>query len=291
MAPNTGGGMTLYNGEKEFNGKESIVKEYLVKAGEKVRLAEWDANDTGKFGMDKQQAKAETAKWNERLQELQEVLYAEHRHTVLVILQGMDTSGKDGVIRHVFEGVNPQGVRVANFKEPSPEELDHDFLWRIHKQMPGRGELVIFNRSQYEDVLIVRVHELAARKVWEKRFDQINDFERMLAENGTTILKFFLHIDKDEQKQRLQARLDNPGKHWKFRLGDLEDRKLWPKYMQSYEDVLNRTSTEAAPWILVPANHKWYRDWVISRYLVERLEKLDMKYPEPVEPLEGVVIE
>ena len=267
------------------------MTDYLVKPGEKVKLADWDPNDTGQFMGNKQQAKAETGKFNERLQVLQEILYAEHRQKILVVLQGMDTSGKDGAIRHVFEGVNPQGVRVANFKEPTREELDHDFLWRVHKQVPAQGELVIFNRSQYEEVLIVRVHELVPQQIWEKRYDQINAFERLLAETGTTILKFYLHIDKDEQKKRLQARLDDPDKHWKFRRGDLQERKLWPEYEKAYEDVLNKTSTEAAPWFIVPANHKWYRDWVIARTLVERLDGLGMKYPEPEESLHGIVIE
>lgn len=267
------------------------MKEYMVKPGEKVKLAAWDPNDTGDFHGNKKQAKLETGKLNERLQVLQEVLYAEHRQKILVVLQGMDTSGKDGTIRHVFEGVNPQGVRVANFKEPTQEELDHDFLWRVHKQVPAKGELVIFNRSQYEEVLIVRVHELVPRQVWEQRYGQINAFENLLAGTGTTILKFYLHIDKDEQKKRLQARLDDPDKHWKFRRGDLQERKLWPEYEKAYEDVLNKTSTEAAPWFIVPANHKWYRDWVIARTLVERLDGLGMKYPEPEESLDGIVIE
>jgi len=180
---------------------------------------------------------------------------------------------------------------VANFKEPSEDEQDHDYLWRVHKQVPAKGELVIFNRSHYEELLIVRVHKLVPDEEWKARFDQINDFEKMLAENGTTILKFYLHIDKDEQKKRLQARLDDPSKHWKFRLGDLEERKLWPEYMQAYEDVLNKTSSEAAPWYIVPANHKWYRDLVISSVLVKTLEGLKMRFPEPKENLQGVVIE
>ena len=267
------------------------MKDYLVKPGEEVKLADRDPNDTGSFQGNKEQARAETRKLNKQLRDLQEVLYAEHKHKILVVLQGMDTSGKDGAIRHVFAGVNPQGVRVANFKEPSQEELDHDFLWRIHKQVPGLGELVIFNRSQYEEVLIVRVHELVPREVWKKRFDQINDFEKMLAGTGTTILKFYLHIDKDEQKKRLQARLDKPDKHWKFWLGDLQERKLWQDYQQAYEDVLNKTSTAAAPWFMIPANHKWYRDWAIAKTLVGTLEGLGMKYPEPAEPLQGVVVE
>jgi len=267
------------------------LKRYLVKPGMKVKLSEWDANDTSEFKGNKEQGRIEIEKWNHRLEELQEVLYAEHRHKVLVVLQAMDTGGKDGAIRHVFEGVNPQGTRVANFKEPSQEEQDHDYLWRVHKQVPSKGELAIFNRSHYEDVLIVRVHKLVTEEVWKGRYDQINAFEQMLAETGTTILKFYLHIDKDEQKKRLQARLDDPSKHWKFRLGDLEERKLWPEYMQAYEDVLNKTSTEAAPWYIVPANHKWYRDLVISSILVGTLESLKMRFPEPEENLDGVVVE
>jgi PPK2 family polyphosphate:nucleotide phosphotransferase len=267
------------------------LKRYLVQPGRKVKLSEWDPNDTSEFQGDKGAARLEIEHLNKRLEELQELLYAQHKHKVLIILQAMDTGGKDGTIRHVFEGVNPQGTRVANFKQPTPKELDHDFLWRVHKQVPAKGELVIFNRSHYEDVLIVRVHELVSPEVWKERYDQINDFEKVLAETGTTILKFYLHIDKEEQKQRLQARLDNPDKHWKFRRGDLAERKLWDKYMQAYQDVLNKTSTKMAPWYIVPANHKWYRDFVISTVLVNTLESLHMTYPEPEENLEGIVIE
>jgi PPK2 family polyphosphate:nucleotide phosphotransferase len=203
----------------------------------------------------------------------------------------LDTGGKDGAIRRVFDGVNPAGVRVASFKAPTAEELDHDFLWRIHKETPAKGELVIFNRSHYEDVLVVRVHDIVPPDVWKKRFDQINEFEQTLAENGTTILKFYLHIDKDEQKERLQARLDDPNKRWKFRLGDLQERKLWTEYMHAYEDVLSKTSTDQAPWYIVPANRKWFRDLVISSALVDTLAGLDMKYPESEENLDGVVVE
>jgi PPK2 family polyphosphate:nucleotide phosphotransferase len=202
----------------------------------------------------------------------------------------MDTGGKDGTIQHVFSGVNPQGVRVASFKVPSPEELSHDYLWRVHKVVPGKGEMVIFNRSHYEDVLVVRVHEIVPPEVWGKRFEQINNFERLLAENGTTILKFYLHIDLDEQKKRLQARLDDPAKLWKFRLGDLEERKRWPAYTQAYEDVLSKTSSAQAPWFIIPANHKWYRDLLIASILVETLEGLNMQYPPAEENLAGVVI-
>jgi PPK2 family polyphosphate:nucleotide phosphotransferase len=265
------------------------MKRYLVEPGKKVKLSEWDPNDKGDF-KDKEEGLAEIAKLNARLEALQELLYAEHKHKVLIVLQAMDTGGKDGAIRRVFEGVNPQGVRVASFKVPTQEELDHDYLWRVHKVTPAKGEMAIFNRSHYEDVLVVRVHNLAPAEVWKKRFEQINQFERLLAENGTTILKFYLHIDLDEQKERLQARLDDPTKHWKFRLGDLEERKLWPEYIKAYEDVLSKTSTSYAPWYIVPANRKWYRDVVIATILVKTLEGLDMKFPESQENLDGVVV-
>jgi len=267
------------------------MNRYLVKPGENVDLSKWEPNDKGDFKGGKEEGLAEVETLNAKLEELQEVLYAEHRHKVLIVLQAMDTGGKDGAIRRVFDGVNPQGVRVASFKVPSEEELEHDYLWRVHQVVPGKGELVIFNRSHYEDVLVVRVHKLVPPEVWKKRYEQINAFERHLAENGTTLLKFYLHIDRQEQKERLQARLDDPTKLWKFRLGDLEERKLWREYTEAYEEALSKTSTDHAPWYIVPANRKWYRDLVISSVLVETLEKLDMKYPEPDENLDGVVIE
>jgi PPK2 family polyphosphate:nucleotide phosphotransferase len=229
----------------------------------------------------KNEGRKQLLELNHRLEELQELLHAEHKHKVLIVLQAMDTGGKDGTIRHVFEGVNPQGVRVASFKKPTPEELGHDFLWRVHKQVPGRGEIVIYNRSHYEDVLVVRVHDLAPKGVWSKRYDHINDFERMLVDEGTTILKFFLHIDLDEQKERLQARLDEPNKRWKFNPADLEERKLWPKYVKAYEDAISKTSTDWAPWYVVPANRKWYRNLVVGTVIIEALEDLNMRYPEP----------
>ena len=267
------------------------MKRYLVKPGEKVNLSDWDPNDKGDFEGGKEEGRIEVGRLNKRMEALQELLYAEGKYKVLIVLQAMDTGGKDGTIRRVFEGVNPQGVKVASFKVPTPEELSHDYLWRIHKETPGNGQIVIFNRSHYEDVLVVRVHKLVPPEVWKKRFDQINQFESLLAENGTTILKFYLHIDLVEQKKRLQARLDEPDKNWKFSLGDLKERKLWPDYMQAYEDVLSKTSTKYAPWYIIPANRKWYRDLVISTVLVEKLEGLKMKFPEPEDNLEGVVIE
>jgi PPK2 family polyphosphate:nucleotide phosphotransferase len=257
------------------------MNRYRVTPGSRVDLGEWDPNDKSASPGKKKEGRKRLLQLNEQLEELQELLYAEHKHKVLIVLQAMDTGGKDGTIRHVFEGVNPQGVRVAGFKVPTPEELDHDFLWRVHKQTPGRGEIVIFNRSHYEDVLVVRVRNLAPKQVWSKRYDHINSFERALADEGTTILKFFLHIDLDEQRERLQARLDEPNKRWKFNPADLEERKLWPEYTRAYEDAIARTSTEWAPWYIVPANRKWYRNLVVGTVITETLAGLDMRYPEP----------
>jgi PPK2 family polyphosphate:nucleotide phosphotransferase len=255
------------------------MDKYRVKPGKEIELKEWDPRDTGGYDGGKNEAKEELVQLTKELEELQELLYAEGNQRLLLILQGMDTSGKDGVVRHVFEGVNPQGVRVANFKVPTPLELAHDYLWRVHAQTPARGEIVIFNRSHYEDVLVVRVHELVSKKIWVKRFRQINEFERQLAEEGTTILKFFLHISMDEQKERLQSRLEDSHKHWKFNPNDLKERGLWDEYTQAYEDVLNKTSTRWAPWYIIPADRKWYRNLIIGRILVSTLKKFKMKYP------------
>jgi PPK2 family polyphosphate:nucleotide phosphotransferase len=252
---------------------------YRVKPDEKINVSKWAPDDTSAFHGGKKDGEEQLLKLNRELEDLQEMLYAEHKHSLLIVLQGMDTSGKDGVVRHVFEGVNPQGVRVASFKAPTQLELDHDYLWRIHSQTPGKGEIVIFNRSQYEDVLVVRVHSLVAEEVWKKRYEQINHFEKSLAEAGTTILKFFLHIDQDEQKRRLQERLEDPKKQWKFNPGDLKERELWGLYMEAYEDVLNKTSTTWAPWYIVPANINWYRNLVIATTLVETLKSMDLHYP------------
>jgi PPK2 family polyphosphate:nucleotide phosphotransferase len=260
-----------------------------VSPGTKVRLADFDPDDTSLAPGDKKKTAEESDALVERIAELQELLHAEHRRKLLVVLQGMDTSGKDGTIRHVMRGVSPQGVRVTSFKKPTEVELDHDFLWRVHAATPGSGEIAIFNRSHYEDVLVVRVHDLVPPAVWKKRYDQINAFEETLAEGGTIILKFFLHISPEEQRERLQARLDDPTKRWKFEHGDLEERKLWDQYQRAYEAALRKTSTALAPWIIVPANRKWYRNWVVAGAIVEALGKLKMKYPEP--DLSGVVIE
>jgi PPK2 family polyphosphate:nucleotide phosphotransferase len=257
------------------------MKRYRIPPGEKVNLGDFDPADTSAFDGGKELAHAEIAKLTKKLDALQELLYAEHRHKVLVVLQAMDTGGKDGTIRRVFEGVNPQGVRVAGFKTPTQNEMDHDYLWRIHQSMPGNGEMVIFNRSHYEDVLVVRVHELVPPEKWKKRYEQINSFEKMLFEEGTTILKFFLHISPDEQKQRLLDRLKDETKQWKFNPGDLKERQLWKKYMHAYEEVLTLTSTDYAPWFIVPADRKWYRDWVVATAIVEALKNLKMAYPKP----------
>jgi PPK2 family polyphosphate:nucleotide phosphotransferase len=228
---------------------------------------------------------------NDRLEELQELLYAEAKHKILIVLQAMDSGGKDGTIRHVFDGTNPQGVKVASFKKPTDTELAHDYLWRVHRHTPGSGEIAIFNRSHYEDVLVVRVHNLVPEEVWNRRYDHINAFEQMLADEGTTIIKLYLHISKGEQKERLQARLDEPHKQWKFAKGDLAERARWDDYTAAFEAVLSRTSTTSAPWYVIPADRKWYRNLVVSRILVDTLEKLEMSYPEPEEDLEGIVIE
>lgn len=261
---------------------------YRVAPGTDVDLSQVEPGDTR--GITRDEAKAATKELNERLEDLQELLFAEGKHKVLVVLQAMDAGGKDGTIRKVFEHVNPQGVKVASFKKPTAEELAHDYLWRIHQHTPGTGEIVIFNRSHYEDVLVVRVWDIVPESVWAKRFDHIVNWEQMLADEGTTIVKFYLHISKDEQKERLQARLDNPNKHWKFDVGDLDQRARWNDYMEAFEDVLSKTSTADNPWYVVPANHKWYRDLVISSVMVETLDGLNMSYPKS-EDLSGVVIE
>ncbi|HRE29359.1 MAG TPA: polyphosphate kinase 2 family protein [Anaerolineales bacterium] len=256
------------------------MKIHRVKPKRKIRLSKVDAAATPGFKGDKAEGEARLAKLADRLNALQDVMFAEGKQRLLVVLQAMDTGGKDGTIRSVFAKVGQQGARVANFKAPTSTELAHDYLWRVHQQAPARGEIVIFNRSHYEDVLVVRVHELVPRAVWRRRYDQINAFERMLAEEGTTIVKFFLHISRAEQKERLEARLAEPDKHWKFNPGDLKEREYWDDYQAAYEDVLNKTSTPWAPWFVVPADRKWYRDLVVAEALIEALEGLNMAYPK-----------
>lgn len=267
------------------------MERYKIPNGTSVDLTQWDPRDTSAFDDGKKDGLDEIAILNKQLETLQELLYAEHKHKVLIVLQGMDTSGKDGVIRRVFEGVNPQGVKVASFKVPTVEELSHDYLWRIHKMVPAKGEIVIFNRSHYEDVLVVRVHGMVSPELCRKRYGEIVDFERMLTDNGTLILKFFLNISLEEQKERLQSRLDDPQKVWKFNTGDLGERKLWPDYMKAYEEAIAATSTDFAPWYIIPSDRKWYRDLAISTLLVQALKDLKMNFPPPEENLDGIVIE
>jgi PPK2 family polyphosphate:nucleotide phosphotransferase len=258
-----------------------LMDRYRVKPDTRVLLADRDPAERVTFDEGKKVGRRYLRELTIRLRDLQELLYAEGKHRVLIILQATDTGGKDGVIRHVFRTVNPQGVKVSSFKAPSDSELAHDYLWRIHQETPARGEIRIFNRSHYEDVLVVRVRNLVPEEVWQRRYQQINDFERMLTEEGTTIVKVYLHISRAEQTARLQDRLDDPAKHWKFSPGDLAERKHWDAYQEAYEAMLSRTSTAWAPWYVVPSNSKWYRNLVIARLLVATLEGLGMSYPEP----------
>jgi PPK2 family polyphosphate:nucleotide phosphotransferase len=256
------------------------MDQYRVSPGSNVKLS--DFTTRYEDDLDKKEGKAQLAEKAVALSQLQELLYAEHKHKVLIVLQGIDTSGKDSTIRHVFGDVNPQGTKVANFKVPTEKELDHDYLWRVHPHTPGKGEIVIFNRSHYEDVLVVRVHGLVPEKVWKKRFDHINAFERLLADEGTTILKFFLNVSKEEQARRFLARLDEPEKRWKFNPGDLEEREYWDDYNKAYEDMLSKTSTDWAPWYVIPSDRKWYRNLAVATVILKTLQNLDMQFPEEV---------
>lgn len=264
---------------------------FRIKPGAKVDLAKRDPADKSAVPSGKAERLAKLAELAPRIDALQDVLYAERKHKVLVVLQGMDTSGKDGTIRHVFSAVDPLGVRAVSFRAPVGEELEHDFLWRVHRQMPRLGEMVIFNRSHYEDVLVVRVHQWIDMDECKRRYQHINGFERTLAENGMTVLKFFLHISKDEQRRRLQERIDDPDKHWKFNPGDLEERKHWDDYVKAYEEAIEATSTDCATWYVVPSDSKSTRNLIVSSILIEHLEALKMKYPRPVEDYASIVVE
>ncbi len=256
-----------------------MFAEYRIEPDSKFKISKVDPDDQGEWKNRKEKAKSKLLELRSDLDGLQELLYAEGKHKLLIILQAMDTGGKDGTIRSVLEGVNPQGVRVASFKVPTPPELARDYLWRVHQVVPGKGDLVVFNRSHYEDVLVVRVHGWIDGKECKRRYQQINEFERLLAEEGTAILKFFLHISKEEQRQRLLERIDSSSKQWKFNPSDLDERKLWPKYMQAYEDAIRATSTEYAPWYVVPSNRNWFRNLVVAGVIVNALKNLKMKYP------------
>lgn len=269
---------------------EKLVKKYRVEKAKKFKLRDMNPADTAGVRSDKKRAKKELARDIERLSSLQERLYAQDRWSVLLIFQAMDAAGKDSVIKHVMSGINPQGCQVTSFKAPSEEELDHDFLWRIGKALPERGRIGIFNRSHYEEVLAVRVHgEILAKQkmplkllngdIWRERFKDIRNFESHLARNGTVVLKFFLHVSKEEQKKRFLARVEDPAKRWKFSSRDVEERKLWDRYMVAYEDMIRHTSTEEAPWHVVPADHKWFTHMVVAKTIVRVLQKLDLKFP------------
>jgi PPK2 family polyphosphate:nucleotide phosphotransferase len=249
-----------------------------VSPGHKIKLSKIDPDDTG--GNTKEEAQERCGELREKISALQTILHAEHRRSLLLVFQAMDTGGKDGAVKDLCAGLNPAGLHLTSFKVPASEELDHDFLWRIHKATPARGMIGIWNRSHYEDVLVARVHKLVPKKVWKARYDQINRFEEILTENGTTIVKFMLHISKDEQKKRLQSRLDRPDKWWKFNVGDIKERALWSEYQKAYEDAVNKCSTKWAPWHVVPANHKWARNLAIAEVVLCTLQEIDPRYPK-----------
>lgn len=256
------------------------LERYWVKPGSKLDLRKIDSGEKvlssggGKADFDEHFRHLQN-----QLQDMQKILFAQNKHRVLVVMQAMDTGGKDGCIKHVFSHIDPQGIHVRSFKKPSEEELAHDFLWRVHSKVPSRGQLVIFNRSHYEDIIAVRVKKLFADEVWKRRYRHVVEFERMLAEEGTTIVKIFLHISRGEQKKRLEARLENPAKHWKFNPDDLADRARWEDFMDAYEDVISKTSTDYAPWFVVPADRKWYRNLCVARIMLDTLRKLKMELP------------
>jgi PPK2 family polyphosphate:nucleotide phosphotransferase len=255
-------------------------EKFVVEPGASVKLADFDPGFKSKHDP-KKDALSEIQDCVQQLDELQYKMWAEHRHSLLIVLQGLDAAGKDGVVRHVLSGMNPESCRVASFKKPTADELDHDFLWRVHPHAPARGTVAIFNRSHYEDVLVVRVHNLVAKKVWSKRYDLINDFERSLyVENGTTIVKFFLHISKEEQLARFAQRLDDPLRQWKISDSDYSERDYWDDYTAAFEDVLANTSTKHAPWLVIPSNHKWFRNLAISHILVETMKGMDLQLPK-----------
>lgn len=263
---------------------------HLATPGKKIRLSKIDPDDTGDY-KDKDHAQPDIDDNLQKLDKLQELLYADARRAVLVVIQAMDAGGKDGAIEHVFSGVNPQGCNVTSFKVPSHVELAHDFLWRYHLAVPPKGMIGIFNRSHYESVLVERVKDIVPKKVWSKRYAHLRAFEEMLYDENVTVVKFYLHISRDEQKDRLQARLEDPKKNWKFNPGDLAERKRWDDYMEAFEDAINETSTKYAPWYVIPANKKWYRNYAIGDILVRTLKGLPLQYPEPAEGLDKIKIE
>lgn len=267
----------------------SLIKSVRLDGPKSVKLKHFDSGSR-KGVKDRDAAEADLAAMHETLNTLQEKLYAQSSQALLVVLQAMDTGGKDGLIRNVFGPLNPQGVRVTCFKKPTAEELARSYLWRIHKEVPAKGMIRVFNRSHYEDVLIARVQELAPLADINRRYAHINDFERYLADNGVVIVKLFLHISREEQRERLTARLANPDKHWKFDKADIEERKRWPAYEAAYERMLEKCSTPHAPWHVIPANRKWYRNWIVAGILLHTLEKMKLAYPDPQPGLQDLVI-
>jgi PPK2 family polyphosphate:nucleotide phosphotransferase len=265
----------------------SYLESFRVRPGTRVRLA--DSDPSFKDRRDSQEAAAaEIEQYRKRLVDLQEMLYVERRRSLLICLQGLDSAGKDGTIKHILSAMNPQGCTVVPFRQPTPEEEAHDFLWRVHRAAPARGQVTIFNRSHYEDVLVVRVHDLVPKATWSRRYEQINAFEQELADEGTQILKFFLHISSEEQLARFKARLEDPTKQWKISESDYAERKHWNEYVTAYEEALSRCSTEHAPWFIIPANHKWFRNLAIGRILVEHMESMKLTYPKPTVDLEHI---
>lgn len=261
----------------------------MHKPGTKARLKRFDAGET--HGFDKDEALDRLSRNVERLSVLQYLLYAEAKRSVLVVLQGIDAAGKDGVIRHVIAGLNPQGVTVTPFKVPEGKEKRHDYLWRIHNAVPEAGQIGIFNRSHYEEVLVVRVHDLVPKAVWRKRYDHINDFERLLSDSGVLIVKFLLMISKDEQAERFRERIDDKTKNWKFSEGDIKEREYWNDYLAAYEDMLEKCSTDYAPWHVIPANRKWFRNFAVSQVLCHAMEGLKLEYPKPLSDLSKIAFE
>jgi PPK2 family polyphosphate:nucleotide phosphotransferase len=263
---------------------------FIIKPGENVKLDKIDASFKDRHE-DADSVAEEIAKHVQKMRDLQYLLYAENKRSLLIVLQALDAAGKDGTINHVIGGMNPQGARVHGFKGPSSEEAAHDFLWRIHQNTPRKGEVSIFNRSHYEDVLVTRVHNLVPKKVWEKRYELINEFEKNLVENGTHIVKFYLHITKDEQLRRFKQRLDDPARHWKISATDYKEREYWADYTKAFEDALSNCSTKQAPWYVIPANHKWFRNLAVSKIIVETLESLKMAFPMPTVDLKEIAVE
>jgi PPK2 family polyphosphate:nucleotide phosphotransferase len=278
-------------GDKQINelGDPLKMANHQLALGSTVHLSEMPTQGR-LYHDDRVSAEAEFRKLREELIDWQRRLYAEDKNHILIVLQAMDAGGKDGTIRKVLRGVNPQGVQVNSFKVPSREELAHDYLWRIHKTVPKRGMIGVFNRSHYEDVLVVRVHKIVPETVWRPRYEQINNFEKLLTENGTSILKFYLHISKSEQRDRFQARIDDPSKNWKFSFDDLEKRRLWDEYMIAYEDVLDKTNTTWAPWHIIPADQKWYRNLAIVQIIVDNLRSLNPQYPKLENDFSDIVV-